>query len=535
MSSKDRFFQVFAFFIITIFSGLIAFLITLFSFSSESLLGCFFKYDILYKTSVIFLFIFIPSGISFVIIFYSIFYSKNKNADDRKRIFKRTLFLNIMFTIIISLFISAVYPVLERKREENINYTILARKCLDEVVKNYNNQNYKEAKNYLRIYINIDKNWEARFNINRDKENYTISLIPDDRKRKIFSKRRSQIGLNPDNLYLEIEELENLKNKENFVVLPNKNDYFSFKKNAFDSFSVATSSKDFYKMLEAYSLSLQLYKMNILDNEAKELYKLCYENVVQNAFFFEELDSIKNLVLSENISFVNYKDEDRKEIINIKKIVLLNNSIFGIDNEIITYDKDGKILKSIYAKFGKMGKDKISFMSIEKGSGKFLNTIKVSNFDDKNVLSAKLNIDPVLIPFLAKGSSDVKKLNLLQLFKIKKYFFDRNDVIKFINIEIIFKIVLNLSFFLIPLIAMLLGIVFSLEKIDNHFDGWFFIPVIIFVVFVFLLLYYLILRSIVTILVLYTNFYLAFIIPVVVIVLLIYLYMTRIIIRFSRL
>jgi hypothetical protein len=225
-------------------------------------------------------------------------------------------------------------------------------------------------------------------------------------------------------------------------------------------------NNEFYK---AYQVFRELKEMYPQDADVISYLEKSEEQLSRETFFLDEAEQIDTLPGATELLFVNYEDEEEREIVYIGKLAGIDSGIFCRDVEVLRYNTQG-LLYHYYAQYGRFRDGTLNFHGVSRVSADRETARPSANIRylsgairlRRERLPYMLTVAPTLeqLPTLKGGraaSAAADSLGFFTLWQARKRIGRYGYMESTISAEILKRLLMPFSFLILCLLSVAVG------------------------------------------------------------------------------
>jgi hypothetical protein len=426
----------------------------------------------------------------------------------------KSIFIFLILTLLYTGLFEGLLPGILKKQSDQENLTTIAidyfEKAKTEISSSHIDRNYGEIVNMLKAYLQIDP------------ENIVIESALDWAEGELTVKGAT------DNDSIDQELLTEKKGKEAAELIKKATDYY----NSEDYFSslyyanlafklddsrqeaqrIAAESREAIRSLEpdqsereakmyfdlkrtgfntlnegnpidAYYIFKELSNISNSDKDIPEFLDRSLKEISNISFFIDEVENYDSLPGIEKLTFLS----NRQLLVTIGKMIPLdNNEAFFIDMEVIKFETGMKIKSHFTTKYGKYDSASKSIImnAIDRENSnsnyKPRYIIGENIKPDKNILKIEPNLTE--LRYLGQNSSNIKFMNILELFKYAPVFEKYGYIKEPVYIVILQRIIQPFTFLVVSFLSVSLGWFLRIRKYKFPFIAILLTPLVAYLI-----------------------------------------------------
>jgi len=216
--------------------------------------------------------------------------------------------------------------------------------------------------------------------------------------------------------------------------------------------------------LKAYHVFRELQDIYPQDADVISYLNKSEERLSRETFFLDEAEQIDTLPGATELLFVNYREEDEREIVFIGKLAGIDAGIFCKDIEVLRFSAQG-LLYHYYAPYGKLRDGTLNLHGVDRIAGdreavpRYLSGATRLR---RERLPYMLSVEPTLeqLPTLKGGkaaSASAESLGFFTLWQARRQIASYGYLESSISAEILRRLLLPFSFLVLCLLSVAVG------------------------------------------------------------------------------
>ena len=216
--------------------------------------------------------------------------------------------------------------------------------------------------------------------------------------------------------------------------------------------------------LKAYHVFRELQDIYPQDADVISYLNKSEERLSRETFFLDEAEQIDTLPGATELLFVNYREEDEREIVFIGKLAGIDAGIFCKDIEVLRFSAQG-LLYHYYAPYGKLRDGTLNLHGVDRIAGdreavpRYLSGATRLR---RERLPYMLSVEPTLeqLPTLKGGkaaSASAESLGFFALWQARRQIASYGYLESSISAEILRRLLLPFSFLVLCLLSVAVG------------------------------------------------------------------------------
>jgi hypothetical protein len=223
------------------------------------------------------------------------------------------------------------------------------------------------------------------------------------------------------------------------------------------------------EFFKAYQVFRELQDMYPQDADVISYLNKSEEQLSRETYFLDEAEQIDTLPGATELLFVNYRDEEEREIVFIGKLAGIESGIFCKDIEVLRFNAQG-LLYHYYAQYGKLRDGTLNLHGVDRLTSdrnaapreavpRYLSGATRLR---RERLPYMLSIEPALeqLPTLKGGrtaSASAETLGFFALWQARRQIGSYGYLDSYISAEILRRLLLPFSFLVLCLLSVAVG------------------------------------------------------------------------------